>query len=129
MPVLLNVHGLQARFTGRETTALVTADISCSWIDANNNEITGYDYAYTVTVSSGKVYRIADTSCGRGPDTLGARETIWYQPVNPTHFLTANASTFDRIFFLEFSIPMLLFVFALSRLLLAPSRQVKEQYL
>jgi len=123
MPALLNFPGLQARFTGMETTALVTADVSCSWTDENNNVETGYDYMYTFTVSSGKVYQITDTSCGSGPDTLGARETIWYQPANPTHFLTANAWTFDWIFFLGFSIPMLLFSFAFLRRLFTPSRR------
>jgi len=91
IPSLLNLPGLQARFTGMQTTALVTADVTCSWTDSNNNEVTGYDYTYTFTVSSGKVYQITDTSCGNNPDVIGARETIWYQPANPTHFLTANA--------------------------------------
>jgi hypothetical protein len=126
IPALLNFPGLQARFTGMETTALVTADVSCSWTDANNNEVTGYDYMYTFTVSSGKVYQITDTSCGSGPDTIGASETIWYQPANPTHFLTANAWTFDWLFFLGFSIPMLLFAFAFFRRLFAPSRRLTE---
>jgi len=130
MPALLNFPGLQARFTGMETTALVTADVSCSWTDENNNEVTGYDYIYTFTVSSGKVYQITDTSCGSGPDTIGARETIWYQPANPTHFLTANAWTFDWLFFLGFSLPMLLFAFAflrrLFRRLFVPSRRFTE---
>ena len=130
LPALLNFPGLQARFTGMETTALVTADVSCSWTDANNTVQTGYDYMYTFTVSSGKVYQITDTSCGSGPDTIGARETIWYQPADPTHFLTANAWTFDWIFFLGFSIPMLLFAFAfirrLVRQLFAPLRRLKE---
>ena len=119
----------QSRKNG-ETTALVTADVSCSWTDANNNAVTGYDYTYTFTVSSGKVYQITDTSCGSGPDTIGAHETIWYQPANPTHFLTANAWTFDWIFFLGFSIPMLLFAFAffrrLFRRLFALSRRLTE---
>src|ERR1700726_511268 len=43
MPALLNFPGVQARFTGMETTALVTADVSCSWTDSNNNVSTGYD--------------------------------------------------------------------------------------
>jgi hypothetical protein len=118
LPALLNFPGLLARFTGRGTTALVTAGVSCSWTDADNNVDTGYDYTYTFTVSSGRVYQITDTSCGSGPDTIGARETIWYQPANPTHFLTAQAWTFDWVFFLGFSIPMLLFAFAYLRRLL-----------
>lgn len=130
IPGLLNVPGLQARFTGMETTALVTSNLSCSWEDSNNNVITGYYYTYTFTVSSGKVYQITDTSCGSGPDTLDARETIWYQPDDPTHFLTANAWTFDWLFFLGFSLPMLLFAYAflrgLLRRLFAPSRQFTE---
>lgn len=112
IPALLNVSGVLARFTGMETTALVTADLSCSWTDENHVEVTGYYYTYTFTASSGKVYRITDTTCNSGPDTIGARETIWYQPADPTHFLTANAWTFDWLFFLGFSIPMLLLAFA-----------------
>ena len=102
MPALLNLPGLQARFTGMETTVLVTANVSCSWTDSNNTDQTGYDYTYTFTVSSGKVYQITDTSCGSGPDTIDARETLWYQPAHPTRFLTANAWTFDWLFFLGF---------------------------
>jgi len=126
IPALLNLPGLQARFTGMETTALVTADLSCSWTDSDNNVVTGYYYTYTFTVSSGKVYQITDTGCSSKPDTIGARETIWYQPANPTHFLTANVWTFDWIFFLGFSIPMLLFAFALFRRLFAPSHRLTE---
>lgn len=111
---------------------LVTGGISCSWTDANNNEIDGYDYTYTFTVSSGKVYQITDTNCERRPDAIGARETIWYQPADPTHFLTGNAWTFDWLFFLGFSIPMLLFVYAycrgLLRRLFAPLRRCTEVY-
>jgi hypothetical protein len=86
-------------------------------------------YVYTFTVSSGKVYQLTATSCSNG-DTIGARETIWYQPADPTQFLTANEWTFDWIFFLGFSIPMLLFAFAffrrLFRWLFAPSRRFTE---
>src|SRR5947209_8027297 len=78
LPMLRDLPGLQARFTGMETTALVTSNVSCTWTDENNNVNTGYDYIYTFTVSSGKVYQITDTSCGSGPDIIGARETIWY---------------------------------------------------
>jgi hypothetical protein len=126
IPALLDLPGLQARFTGMETTALVSADRSCSWTDSNNNVITGYYYTYTFTVSSGKVYQITDTGCSRKPDALGVRETIWYQPANPTHFLTANAWTFDWLFFLGFSIPMLLFALACLRRLFKPSRRFTE---
>jgi hypothetical protein len=126
IPALLNFPGLQAHFTGMETTALVTADVSCSWTDSDNNVVTGYYYTYTFTVSSGKVYQITDTGCSSKPDTIGARETVWYQPADPTHFLTTNAWTFDWIFFLGFSIPMLLFAFAFFRRLFAPSHRVTE---
>jgi len=126
IPALLNVPGLQARFSGMETTALVTADLSCSWTDSDNNVVTGYYYTYTFTVSSGKVYQMTDTGCSSKPDTIGARETIWYQPANPTHFLTTNAWTFDWIFFLGFSIPMLLFAFAFFRRLFAPLHRLTE---
>ena len=47
LPTLLNLPGLQARFTGRETAALITSDLSCSWTDSNHTEVTGYDYTYT----------------------------------------------------------------------------------
>ena len=133
IPTLLDLPGLQARFTGMETTAHVTADGSCSWEESDNNGaptlVTGYYYVYTYTVSSGKVYHITDTGCSNA-DTPGASETIWYQPADPTHFLTANAWTFDLLFFLGFSIPMLLFAFAffrqLFRRLFAPSRRFTE---
>jgi hypothetical protein len=126
IPTLLDLPGLQARFTGMETTALVTANVSCTWTDSNNNVNTGYDYIYTFTVSSGKVYQITNTSCGSEPDIIGARETIWYDPANPTHFLTVNDWTFDWIFFLGFSIPMLLFAFVFFRRLFTPSRRFTE---
>lgn len=133
LPTLLDLPGLQARFTGMETTAHVTADGSCSWEESDNNGgptlVNGYYYVYTYTVSSGKVYQITDTGCSNA-DTPGASETIWYDPANPTHFLTVNAWTFDWIFFLGFSIPTLLFAFAflrqLFRRLFAPSRRFTE---
>jgi hypothetical protein len=129
LPTLLNLPGLQARLTGVETTAHVTADGSCSWEESDNNGaptlVQGYYYVYTYTVSSGKVYQITDTSCSNA-DTPGASETIWYQPANPTHFLTVNAWTFDWLFFLGFSIPMLLFMLAFLRRLFAPSRRLLE---
>lgn len=37
LPTLLDLPGLQARFTGMEMTAHVTADRSCSWEEADNN--------------------------------------------------------------------------------------------
>jgi len=130
IPALLNVPGLQARFSGMETTALVSAHVSCSWEDSDHNFISDYYYTYTFTVSTGKVYQITDTSCGNNPDEIGARETIWYQPADPTHFLTANAWRFDVLVFLGFSIPMLLFAYAFLRRLLrrlfAPSRRLPE---
>lgn len=133
LPTLLDLPGLQARFTGMETTAHVTSNGPCSWEESDNNGsptlVNGYYYVYTYTVSSGKVYQITNTDCSNA-DTPGANETIWYDPANPTHFLTANAWTFDWIFFLGFSIPMLLFAFAffrrLFRRLFAPSRRFTE---
>jgi hypothetical protein len=125
MPALLGLPGLLARFNGMKTTALITSDASCSWTDSNDNTTTGYYYIYTFTVSSGKVYKITNTTCNSGPDTIGANETLWYEPANPTLFITENAWTFDWIFFLGFSIPMLLFAFAyfrwLFRRLFAPT--------
>ena len=128
--MLVNLPGLQARLTGMETKSLVTADLSCSWTDSNNNTVTGYYYTYTFTVSSGKVYQIRDTSCSSKPDIIGTRETIWYQQASPMHFLTANVWTFDWIFFLGFSIPMLLFAFVflwrLFRRLFTPKQRFTE---
>jgi hypothetical protein len=128
-PTLLNLPGVQARFTGIETTTHVTTDGSCSWQEANNTggetTVNGYYYVYTYTVSSGKVYQITDSDCSN-TDTPGASETIWYQPADPTQFITANAWTFDWIFFLGFSIPMLLFVFVFVRRLFKPSRRFTE---
>lgn len=129
LPTLQDLPGLQARLTGMETTAHVTADGSCSWEEADNNGaptlVNGYYYVYTYTVSSGKVYQITDIGCSNA-DTPGASETIWYDPADPTHFLTANDWKFDWIFFLAFSIPMLLFAFAFFRQLFAPSRRFTE---
>ena len=126
LPTLLNLPGLQARFTGMETTAHVTTTGSCSWEEADNNgaptTVTGYYYVYTYAASSGKVYQMSNPSCGNA-DTPGASETIWYDPANPTHFLTTNAWTFDWLFFLGFSIPMLLLAFAFFRRLFTRSRR------
>ena len=129
IPTLLNLPGLQARFTGIETTAHVTANGSCSWQEADNNGaptlVHGYYYVYTYTASSGKVYQITNTSCGNA-DTPGTSETIWYQPADPTHFITENDWRFDWIFFLGFSIPMLLFAFGFFRWLFTRSRRFAE---
>lgn len=130
LPTLGNLPGWLARFTGMETTAHVTAAGSCSWEEANTTGgemvINGYHYVYTYTVSSGKIYQITDLGCSNA-DTPGTSETIWYQPADPTHFITANNWTFDWIFFLGFSIPMLLFAFSffrqVFRRLSAPSRR------
>lgn len=128
-PPLHDLPGLQARFTGRETTTHITADGSCSWEEANGTGgetvFNGYYYVYTYTASSGKVYRIHDANCSNS-DTLGASEVIWYQPADPTHFITANAWTFDWIFFLGFAIPMLLFAFVCFRRLFTPLRRFTE---
>lgn len=129
IPPLHDLPGLQARFTGLETTAHVTTTGSCSWQEADNNgapiTVNGYYYVYTYTANSGKVYQVSDPSCGN-IDTPGASETIWYDPADPTHFLTENALRFDVFFFSGFSIPMLLFAFVffrgLFRRLFAPSR-------
>lgn len=133
LPTLGNLPGLLARFTGMETTAHVTTAGSCSWEEANNTGgetvVNGYHYVYTYTANSGKVYQITDLGCSNA-DTPGASETIWYQPADPTDFITANSWTFNWIFFLGFSIPMLLFAFVffrqVFRRLFAPSRQFTE---
>ena len=133
LPTLQDLPGLQARLSGMETTVHVTAEGSCSWQEADNNgapvTVNGYYYVYTFTVSSGKVYQITDICCNNS-ETPGTSETVWYDPANPTHFLTANAWRFDWIFFLGFSIPMFLFAFAFFRQLLrrlfAPSRRFTE---
>lgn len=129
MPTLFNLPGLQARLTGMETTAHVTADGACSWEESDNNGgetiVDGYYYVYTYTVSSGQVYQITNLGCSN-TDTPGESETIWYQPADPTHFITANAWRFDWIFFLGFSIPMLLFAFGFIRRLFMPSRRFTE---
>lgn len=128
-PALLTFPSLQARFTGMEGTVLITSAGSCSWEDSDHNFISGYYYTYTFTVRSGKVYQITDTSCNNN-ETVGAREAIWYQPADPTHFLTASQWTFDGLFFLGFSIPMLLFAVGFVRRLFlrlfAPSRRFTE---
>ena len=133
LPTLLNLPGLQARLTGMETTGHVTAAGACSWEEADNNgaptQVTGYYYVYTYTVSSGQIYQITDTSCSN-TETPGASETMWYQPADPTHFLTATAWTFDWLFFLGFSIPMLLLALAflrqVFRRLFAPKQSFTE---
>ena len=133
IPTLLSFPGVVAHFTGVETTALVTADGACSWEESDNGSettVNGYYYIYTFTVASGRTYQIiTNTNCSNG-DTIGARETIWYQPADPTTFLTASAWNFDWLFFLGFSIPMLLFAFVffrrLFRRLFTPSRRFTE---
>lgn len=132
-PALLTFPSLQARFTGMEGTVLITSAGSCSWEESDNNGsptlVNGFYYVYTFTVNSGKVYQITDTSCNNN-ETVGVREAIWYQPADPTHFLTASQWTFDWLFFLGFSIPMLLFVVGFVRRLFlrlfAPSRRFTE---
>ena len=129
LPTLSDLPVLQARFTGMETTAHVTTTGSCSWQEADANgaptTVNGYYYVYTYTASSGKVYQISNPSCGNS-DTPGASETIWYDPANPTHFITMNAWTFDWIFFLGFSMPMLLLALAFFRQLFAPKQSFTE---
>lgn len=129
MPTLFDLPGLQARLSGRETTAHVTANGSCSWEESDNNgaptTVDGYYYVYTYTVSTGQVYQITDTGCSN-TDTPGTSETLWYDPADPTHFITANAWRFDWIFFLGFSIPMLLLAFAFLRRLFTRSRRIAE---
>ena len=38
IPTLLSFPGVVAHFTGAETTALVTADVSCSWEESDNGQ-------------------------------------------------------------------------------------------
>ena len=129
IPLLHDLPGLQARLSGMETTAHVTAARSCSWQEADGNGaptfFNGYYYVYTYTVSSGKVYQMTDTGCSNA-DTPGTSETIWYDPADPIHFITENAWRFDWLFFLGFSLPMLLFAFRFFRRLFTPSRRFTE---
>ncbi len=112
IPSLLNLSGLQARFTGVKTTALATAEGSCGSDDENDSS---FYYTYTFTDSHGKVYQVTNTSaCSSGIVSDGEHVTIWYQPHDPTQFITANDLTFDSIFFAGFSLPMLLFIIFVS---------------
>jgi hypothetical protein len=107
IPMLLNLPGVQARFTGVKTTGLATADGSCS----SDDDSSGFYYTYTFTDSRGKIYQITDAStCSSGIVSDGEHVTIWYQPDDPTHFITANDWNFDLIFFVGFSIPLFLCV-------------------
>jgi len=128
LPALFNLPGLQARFTGLTTTALVTLAGSCG-SDSEDGE--SFYYMFTFTDNHGKEYQVTNTSvCSSGIVSDGERVTIWYQPADPTKFITKNDLTFDAIFFAGFSIPMLLWIIffpaVLVRLLLGSRRRYES---
>lgn len=105
VPALSNLPGLQTRFTGVETTALVSVYADC------NGEDGGSIYEYTFTDTHGETRHSINTSvCSNGIVSNGEHVTLWYQPSNPAQCITANDLTFDTIFFVGFSLPMLLFL-------------------
>jgi hypothetical protein len=98
IPLLTNLPGLQARFTGVETTARASVEESCD---------DGGDYfAFTFTDKQEKVHHLTNTStCFSGIFTNGEKVTLWYQPDDPSRFITANEWLFNMIFLVGFSIP------------------------
>ena len=112
IPSLTNLPGLQARFTGVETTARVNQEDIC--------DEGGGIFAFTFTDKHEKVYHLTNSStCFSGIYTNGERVTLWYQPDDPNHFITANEWSFDLIFLIGFSIPffivLIVFVFFIFR--------------
>lgn len=100
IPAFINLPGFRARFTGIETTALVSAVGDCD--DGNY-------FMYTFTDNHGQVHQITDNStCSSGIVSDGERVSLWYNPDDPTQFITANDMNFDLIFVIGFSIPLLI---------------------
>lgn len=106
IPALLNIQGLQARFTGQQTTALATAVGENCGKNGNGNY-----YMYTFTDRSGKTEQIINnTVCSSGIVSDGEKVTIWYNPQDPSQLITADDLTFDIVFFVLFSLPLLIYL-------------------
>jgi hypothetical protein len=98
----------QARFTGIETTSLVSATEACTDSDDNS----GKYFTYTFTDRNGTIQHItrsADISDCQTNMTLDGQDvTLWYQPGDPAHFIMADDLYFDLIFLAAFSLPLLI---------------------
>ncbi|HEY0754066.1 MAG TPA: DUF3592 domain-containing protein [Ktedonobacteraceae bacterium] len=99
IPTLINVQGVQARFSGMQTSALVRATGECD--DGNY-------YSFIFADRTGKVYSIETATCSSGIVSDGDHVTVWYNPADPTQFISANDLTFDMFFLIGFSIPLLI---------------------
>jgi hypothetical protein len=102
IPAFMDLPGFLAHFTGVQTTGLATAIGDCGDSDSS-----GDYYAYTFTDRQGVIHKIENTSvCSSGIVSDGERVTIWYNPNNPSQFITQNDFNFAMIFVVGFSIPM-----------------------
>jgi hypothetical protein len=111
IPALTNFPGVLARFTGVQTTASVSVEVGESCGDDGDS---GNYFTYTFTDNRGKTQEITDNSaCSSGIVSDGDQVTIWYEPYDPTHFISANQFQFDAIFVVGFSLPLLGFLAAL----------------
>jgi hypothetical protein len=98
IPLLSNFSGLLARFTGVETTALASATGLCE----------GDFFTFTFTDKHEKVYHVGNSTCYEGIFKDGDRVVLWYQPDNPHVFIAEPELSFDMIFVVAFSIPLLI---------------------
>lgn len=102
IPAFMNWSGFLAHFTGVQTTGLATAIGDCGDSDSSGNY-----YEYTFTDRQGVIHKIENTSvCSSGIVSDGERVTIWYNPNDPSQFMTQNDFTFAMIFVVCFSIPL-----------------------
>lgn len=80
---LFNLDGLQARFSGVQTTALVSVAHSCG--DGN------FVFTFTFTDTDGETHHITNESlCTNDIVTNGTHVTLWYLPNDPGRLITEN---------------------------------------
>lgn len=99
IPSFFNLPGLEARFTGIETTALVSTGFPC-----DSYRGTTYHITYIFVDRRGETQQITNQSICTDGMYDGERVTIWYQPDDPSHMISANDLNFDAIFFAVFSL-------------------------
>src|SRR5258708_2378811 len=94
---LFDLDGLQARFSGVQTTALVSVAHSCGDGD--------FVFTFTFTDTDGETHHITDESlCTNDLVTNGTHVTLWYLPNNPGRLITENEIHFDLSFSGGFSL-------------------------
>ncbi len=102
----MDLQGFLAHFTGVQTTGLATAIGDCG-----DSDLSGNYYEYTFTDRQGVIHKIDNTSvCSSGIVSDGERVTIWYNPNDPSQFITQNDFNFAMIFVVCFSIPINIWV-------------------